>query len=727
MDAHSGRTRFLAVIALTVLLSMPALAQDNRVATREIVNFDNDLIPVLTKAGCNAGACHGAAIGRGDLKLSLFGGSPDADYRAIVRELEGRRVNLTRPEESLVLLKSTGALPHGGGRRLDPDGDGARLLLEWIVQGASQVDGLRVEQLEVTPSRHVANAIGQSVPVRATATFSDQSTRDVTSWTIFAAEDPSAVDVDPDRAVSTVLRRGRHIVTARYLGQVVPIELVVPLSDVPVDHDDEPRSSFIDELILELLAMLRVPTSPFADDPAFIRRVTLDLTGRLPATDAVAEFVADPSTGKREALVDRLLASDAFNDYWTFELAKLLRIRSAPRRRGPPEQRGALAYHQWLHQQISEGVGYDRLVRSLITATGDANQYGPANFYRTVQGPGPQAEFMSEVFMGARLRCANCHNHPLDRWTQDDYHGLAAIFATVDSRTIVKLNPAGEVIHPGTGAPATARIPGDRFLADGEADGRAALADWLTEESNPYFAKAIVNRLWSALMGRGLVEPLDDFRATNPATHPALLDALADDFVEHGYDLRQTLRRIALSTTYARSAATPDNATDDRFYSHALRRRLEPEVLADAISDVLGVADRYGDEPEGTRAVTLVDPATRSEALDILGRCAREASCENSTGPGGLTRTLHLFNGPLLNRRIGAPSGRLDTLISAGSSPAEIIGEFYLAAFSRRQTADEKKFWNEQLDADQSAASQRQILESFVWSLLVSQEFVTNH
>ena len=294
----------------------------------------------------------------------------------------------------------------------------------------------------------------------------------------------------------------------------------------------------------------------------------------------------------------------------------------------------------------------------MILATGDSHQIGPANFYRTVDGPREQAEFMSELFMGARLRCANCHNHPLDRWTQDDYHGLAAIFAKIEGGQVVKVKPSGEVIHPATRDQAIPRIPGDRFLSADISDGRVELANWLTESDNPYFAKAIVNRLWKRMMGRGLVEPVDDFRSTNPATHPDLLTKLADDFVAHGYDLRHTLRRIALSATYARSVnALPRNTADDRFYSHALRKPLEPEVLADAISDVLGVPDKYGDEPEGTRAVSLFDPNTKSDALDILGRCAREASCESSTGPiGGLPRKLHLFNGALLNARIGAPT-----------------------------------------------------------------------
>ena len=503
----------------------------------------------------------------------------------------------------------------------------------------------------------------------------------------------------------------------------------VPIQNVHKSDEthtsSESTGTSIDGEILKLLSTLRLPVSPAANDATFLRRVTLDLIGRLPTLDAVTAFLADSGKNKREMLVDALLGSDEFNEYWTLQLAKLLRIRSE----GGNTQ-GAFAYHQWLAQQIREGIGYDQIARSVILATGDSHEIGPANFYRTVGSAGEQAEFMSELFMGARLRCANCHNHPLDKWTQDDYHGLAAIFAKIEANgQVIKVKPSGEVIHPATREKAKPRIPGDRFLPTDVADGRTELVDWLTGTDNPYFAKAVVNRLWKAMMGRGLVEPVDDFRSTNPATHPELLMELADDFVAHGYDLRWTLKRIALSAAYARSANTlPQNATDDRFYSHALQKPLESEVLADAISDVLGVPDVYGNEPEGTRAVSLFDPNTESDALDILGRCGRETSCESSAGAtDGLQRKLHLFNGDLLNARIGVPDSRLDRLVSIGKSPMEIVNEFYLAALSRHPMDTEQQFWAQHIDVSASANSQRAILEDMVWSLLTCNEFVTNH
>ncbi|MGD9855645.1 MAG: DUF1549 and DUF1553 domain-containing protein, partial [Planctomycetaceae bacterium] len=556
----------------------------------------------------------------------------------------------------------------------------------------------------------------------ATAKFTDGSEVDVTGWTVFTAEDPSAVEIDPETAIAKLQRRGRHIVIARYLDRVVPLELLVPLSDTVVDLSDAPQQNFIDEHVLQTLSTLRIPVSPQADDAAFLRRATLDLTGRLPSLETTQSFAVDANPDKRAALIDALLASEEFNEYWTFQLAKLLRVRSG----AGGETEGAWTYHQWLHQQLAEHVPYDRMVREMLTALGNSHEVGPANFYRTVAGPREQAEFASELFMGSRLRCANCHNHPLDRWTQDDYHGLAAIFAKVESGVVVKVSTRGEVTHPRTGEAAIPRIPGEQFLeADG--DGREALADWLTNRSNPYFAKAIVNRLWKAMMGRGLVEPSDDFRDTNPATHPALLAQLAEDFVQQGYDLRHTLQLIVLSAAYSRSSETlTANVADDRFYSHALKKPLEPEVLADAISDVVGIPDQYGEQPLGTRAVVLFDPKIPSEALDILGRCAREDTCETSSAPsGGLPQKLHLFNGSLINRRLGEADGRLAKLVAEGKPAAEIVNEFYIRSLGRHPAPNEQDFWTSQLA--QADGNPQEILEDFVWSLLSCQEFVNNH
>ncbi|MDG1896601.1 MAG: DUF1553 domain-containing protein [Fuerstiella sp.] len=690
------------------------------------VDFDNSVIPILTKAGCNTGACHGAAVGRGGFKLSLYGGDPDFDFRSIVLELEGRRVNLSRPEKSLLVLKPTESIEHGGGTRLEFEGSDADLLTKWIAQGTPRIQKERLKEFHVSPDLHVADRVGATLQLKATAHFTGGAVVDVTRWTVFTPEDAAAVAIDPETAAAELLRRGRHIVVARYLDRVVPIEIIVPLSDAVVDHADAPRQNFIDDEVLQLLSTLRIPVSPQADDLTFLRRVTLDLTGRLPTADAVGQFVNAAEPQQRAHLIDQLLSSAEFNEYWTLQMARLLRIRSHEK-----DRQGASSYHKWLKNQITNGTPYDEFTREILTATGDTHEVGPANFYRTVGGAREQAEFTSELFMGNRLRCANCHNHPLDRWTQDDYHGLAAIFAKLESgpiNRIIKINNRGEVTHPRTGAAAIPRIPGEKFLDRG-GDGREAFAAWLTNQDNPYFAKAIVNRLWKSMMGRGLVEPTDDLRATNPATHPALLNQLADDFVRHKYTLRHTLRTIALSAAYGRSPQSlPDNRTDNRFYSHALSRRLQPEVLADAISDIAGIADQYGDETPGTRAVALFDSNIESDALDILGRCARDESCEAADqAAGGLARRLHLFNGALINRRNSDPDSRLAKLIAVGRKPEEIVEEFYRLALSRNPNEKEQAFWSEQVAAATDAEQRQDILEDFVWSLLTCREFGTNH
>ena len=774
------------------------------VAAASPVDFDTQIIPVLTKSGCNAGACHGAAIGRGGFKLSLYGGDPAEDYSAIVRALEGRRVNLARPAESLLLRKPTEQSAHGGGQRFEADSPEAKRLLRWIAAGAVRGGKRRLTGFAVRSGIRKNSAVLEArrsevggrrsddrksirnrtpeflrIPLRATATFSDGTTQDVTGWTVFTPEDKSAVEVRQSfkETTATVRRRGEHTVIARFLDRVVPVRLTVPLSDASVDHSKQPRRSFIDDEILKKLTNLRLPVSHEAADAQFLRRVSLDLTGRLPTPKEIESFLADSAKDKRAQTIDRLLKSDAFTDYWTFQFAKLLRIRSAPK-----DSQGALTYHRWLRERIKRGTGYDRIARTLLAATGDSHAYGPANFYRTTPDAREQAEFVSELFMGARLRCANCHNHPLDQWTQDDYHGFAAIFAKVKTGRVISIGPSGEVTHPRTGEPAVPRIPGVRFLtvknpkseirnpkqfqntkfesgkrarhrrfehsdfefvsdfeiraSDLRPDGRVEFAKWLTAPGNPYFAKAIVNRLWKAMMGRGLVEPADDLRTTNPATHPELLNRLATDFEKHGYDLRHTLSMIANSAAYARGVSDSSLRTnqgnaiiqsDDRYYSRRIVRELEPELLVDAVCDVTGVSEKFGDTKPGTRAVNLVDSRTASKTLDTLGRCDRNASCESGgTTGGGLTAKLHWINGPFLNQKISSKTGRLHQLLTAGKPNREIVTEFYQRALGRKPNAKELTFWQQQLGKSKTAADRQQAVEDFLWSLLSCREFRSN-
>jgi hypothetical protein len=684
------------------------------------VDFDSQIVPIFTKAGCNVAACHGAAAGRGGFHLSLWGLNPDADYTSIVRQYKGRRVNLAQPQQSLLLLKGGGQMDHGGEDALSQAAGGEHRLVTWIRGGARRESKRKLAELLVSPAGTTRVRIGQAVTLKATAVYDTGAREDVTQWVVFAADDPGSVILNDEHPMASVTRGGRHVLLARFMNRVVPVVLLAPLSDNEPTFPDSQRLNEIDDHVLTALEVLGLPTSPPADDRTFARRLFLDLTGRLPSPGQVHAFVSENSPTKRSALVDHLLESDAFVELWTYRLATLLRIRSQPK-----DRVGAATFHQWLRQQVRGSTPYDELARQLLTSQGDTHEVGPANFYRVVSGARNQAEYVSELFMGARMRCANCHDHPLDRWTQDDYHGLAALFAKVEQGRIVRLGTRGAVSHPRTGQTARPRIPGEDFV-DEIADPRTLLADWITREDNPYFAKAIVNRLWRMMMGRGLIEPTDDVRPTNPPSHPELLEFLANDFVANEYDLRHTLRMIATSAAYARSAIATDlNRSDQMFYSHALVRPLESEVLADALAEVTGVWERYGDQPQGTRAVSLSDPQLPSQSLDVLGRCSREQSCEAQPTAMTLTQSLHLINGRLVNQRLRASEGRLRKLIDAGKSNDGIVRDFYLRALSRPPSQAEAAYWQSQLPM--SATQRLDALEDFVWSLLVCAEFVTNH
>lgn len=737
-----------AASAMPVAMATPPPVRE---ATRRAGDpeFTGDIVPVLTKLGCNAGSCHGSAAGRGGFKLSLYGSSPRADFEAIASQFEGRRVNLDSPEDSLILLKPTEAISHGGGYLIEEDDPAYRLLARWIEQGADFTASRRLERITISPSPFGSSAsfgssapvgspapfrssedgsskVGQSVTAHVTAHYDAGPSRDVTAWTVLVPEDDSAVSIAQADGVSqsntlVAHRPGRHIIVARYLDQVVPIQWIVPYDDAGKPRGTTDTGNWIDQHVDQRLTQLGLSAAQPAGDDQWVRRVTLDLTGRLPAGQQV-------TAADRAEYIDKLVGSDAFADYWTWQLARWLRIGS--RQVDAP---ALAAYQSWLRRQVRDDVGLDQIAESLIVSAGDTHKEGPPNFYLTTDSPGKQAELVSEVFMGSRLRCANCHDHPLDRWTQDDYHGLAALFAGVQVGRIVSTRRGGEVIHPATGEPARPRIPGgddltveSNLTAAGEL--RDDFARWLTDAENPYFAKAIVNRLWCHLMGRGLVHPVDDFRSTNPATHPELLDALATDFIGHGYRIRRTLTLIASSQAYARSARSgPDLDVGNHFYARAASRPLDAEVLADAISDVLGVWERYGDQPLGTRAVTLASPKLASRTLDILGRCGRTADCQGDVRTsGGLKQKLHLLNGDLLNARIARPEGRLAKSLAQKKGPMRIVDDFYRAALNRSPQPRELAFWKSQFADDESIQTQ-EVLEDFVWSLLTCDEFVTNH
>lgn len=683
------------------------------------IDFDTEVIPILTRSGCNSGACHGAAAGRGGLQLSLLGGDAAADYAAIVQQYEGRRIHQSQPAKSLILRKPTLELDHEGGDALDPEG--AKILTHWIRQGAKRSQLRQLVSIDAEPRDVLLSSVGEESPLRVVAHFNDDTHRDVTRWTVITPSDAFATSIDLSRSVATVHRRGQHTIIARYLDRVIPLRISVPMTEDAIDLSAEPSANFIDEHINNTLQRLRLPVSPEADDSTWVRRVHLDLVGRLPSRVEAEGFVSDVSTDKREVLIDRLLQSEAFVDYWTYRFSMLLRVFPQPN-----DKVGSITYHRWIRQQLRDGTPIDAMARTLLLAVGDTHQVGAANFSRASSDARSHAEFVSQVFMGTRLQCANCHNHPLDRWTQEDYHGLAAVFARIERGQIIKIAARGDVTNVRTGEPAIPRIPGVRNLGN-EVDSRRAFTDWLVSPDNPYFAKAFVNRLWRGMLGRGLIEPADDIRDTNPATHPELLDRFALDFVEHKYSLRHALRRIATSKTYGRSCApNTRNQADDRFYSHALQRPLEPEVYVDALFDVTGVADRYGDEAHGTRAIHLVDPTIPSEPLDLLGRCSRRASCEGVAASSALPAKLHQLNGDLINRKVTSIEGALEQWIRSKANDVDIFEDFYWRALSRKPSHAERDYWIRQL-SELNDGKKRQGFEDFLWSLLHCSEFASNH
>ncbi len=670
------------------------------------VDFETGIMPILTKAGCNAGACHGAAIGRGGFRLSLYGSNPDADYNAIVHELQGRRVNPHVPERSLLFLKATETVEHGGGTRFDENHPAAQRMLSWVAAGMPR-SSRRLVRFRAEADVATAHA-GQMVRLRGEAVYDDGQVEDVTDWMVTTVADEyrtRRVDggVQPERA-------GRHLVIVRYRDRVVPVEIIVPFTDTQPPTDVS--ANLIDVNLAARFEQLGLPVSPPCDDYTFVRRAHLTLTGRLPTADQIRQFVTNEAADRRTLLIDELLASEACTDLLTWRLAELLRVRPVG-----TDRRAAQVLQRWLREAVVKNTGYDSLARELVTAVGDSHEYGPAVFHRLSSGPKEEAELVSEVFMGVRLRCANCHDHPLDHWKQDDYHGLAAMFARLDRSQVVREKTRGEVIHPRTGLPAVARLPAERFLEE-SSDPRADFAAWLTARENPWFARAIVNRLWKWTMGRGLVEPVDDLRSTNPPAHPRLLQLLADDFADHRYDLRRTIRLICTSQAFQRTAApVAGNTHDGEFFSRFIPQRLPAPVLYDAIADATDVA-----EPAG-RSLLSVDVTVPNRSLDILGRCDRSDSCEaDATAATALPLSLHLINSGLINDRLLDPTGRLSRVLADEESLR--LERLYLVTLSRPPTADERRQWRTLMESAEDADA---FWNDVFWSLLNCEEFTTNH
>ncbi|MBL9169564.1 MAG: DUF1553 domain-containing protein [Verrucomicrobiales bacterium] len=700
-----------------ILFALLLLASPH--ADAETLSFRTSIIPVLTKAGCNAGACHGAATGQGGFKLSLLGYDPHDDHDRITRELGGRRLDLVRADDSLLLRKASNRIDHEGGRRLRLDSHPYELLKRWIEKGAPYGPAeLHVAGIAVDPSDQLFSATNQTRQLRVVARLSDDTLSDVTSLSLFTSNDEEIAEVSATGLVRSV-RPGLTAIMVRYSGHVAASRIGIPFEGPKVTANPQLAVNFVDQHIQAERQRLNVPASQLCSDEEFIRRIHLDLAGTLPEPEQVVRFLELPaSPAKRAQVIEELLDNERFVDYWTLKMADLLLLNG--------KDEAATTYYRWLRNQIATRAPFDQWAQALLTATGDLAVVGPANFMTLAVDPRDLSEHVARIFLGTQIACARCHAHPSDQWTQEDYHRFAAYFARLNrDGGAIQISQRGEVDHPKTGqplAPQALGAPPNKPQAEG-VDRRVELAAWLTSPHNPRFTHTIVNRVWKHLLGRGLVEPEDDHRPTNPPSHPALLNALAQEFIQHRLDLRHLVRTIVLSETYQLSSQASDaNRTDSKLYSHAQVRSLPAAVFVDAVAQVTGVPDVFPGYSPGTRAVQLLSPAIPSPALDILGRCQRKQSCGSPTQPGGggLAQALHLINGSTINEKISGD--RVARWLP--QSDQEIILNLYLRAFARRPSANEMNEWNSLL----SRRSDRQeAIQDLIWTVLNSREFSVNH
>ena len=697
---------------VTVLVCSAAIAQ----AAERAWHFPTDILPLFTKAGCNAGKCHGASTGQGGFKLSLLGDNPAADHAAITRENSARRIDFTKPERSLILRKSARELDHEGGQKLRANSQAWNTVRDWIAAGTPLGDrGLRVSEIQVTPAEVLLSGAGQTAQLRITARFSDGQERDVTAMSVFTSRDESVVTVNKSGRVR-VHRPGLAAIMIRAMGQVATTRVLVPYAAAKAGGYPKPRN-FIDEKVFAELQRLRIPVSVGASDHVFLRRVYLSLSGRLPTADDARAFLKKPD---RDQLIDRLIGSEAFVDYWTLKFADLLLIDSKKLGLEP-----ARAYRGWLRAQIARNTPMEQIARALLTAQGNFTANAPANFHRQKPDPRDMGEFVSQTLLGVRMACARCHNHPVDRWTQADYYRFAAHFARTRVREgEVVVAQSGEVRNPRSEQVVMPSPLGEATNSRAAGlDYRPALADWLTHPDNPFFARALLNRVWRGLMRRGLVEPVDDLRVTNPPSNPVLLDALAASFVRNKFNLRRLIRDIARSRTYQFSSRPNGiNRDDNRLFSRAYLEKLPAPVLADAICQATGQPDIYVGQPRGTRAVQLLDAHVPSYTLDVFGRCPRTDSCVDSTQfGGGLSQTLHLLNSRALNAKLRPAINRL---LKMHPAPKVALEELYLRTLSRYPTDEEAAHWKESIGVAKDAQVAWQDL---LWALLNSREFGFNH
>lgn len=691
-------------------------------------SFVNDIAPIFTRLGCSTSNCHSAPNGQSGFKLSLFGYEPEADYKAVVEASEGRRINRDEPAKSLILLKPTQSVRHAGGKRFEVGSMEYQALKEWIEAGTPAGGGneAKMVRLEVVPNERVLLSADAQQQLVVVAHYSDGTTADVTRKVRYQSNDDSIATVSADGLVAAK-RSGEAAILIRSLDQVAAARIGVVLSPLVRNYPNVPRNNFIDELVFTKLKRLNIVPSDVCTDEEFLRRAHLDLIGVLPTAEEARKFLASRDANKRAKLVDELLERPEYADFWGLYWSDRL-----SNSRQFLYEKGTFFFQQWLREAMAQNLPYDQFAKELITATGGMYEVAPTSYYPLLKKPEEMATTTSQVFLGVGLECARCHDHPFEKWKQDDFLGMAAFFAQVRHKSRIRqnervlyLDAKRELKHPKSQQPIVPKVLGGTPVkVDPSQDRREALANWITAPSNPYFARTIVNRLWKHFLGRGLVEPVDDFRVTNPPTNEPLLKALAEDFIRHNYDLKHLYRTIMASRVYQLSAQPNEtNKEDKQFYSRFYLKRLNAEELLDGISQVTGVPEKFTGFHLGTRATQLPDPKVPSYFLDVFDRATRETVCERkqTTSVGQI---MHLVSGDTINQKIRAENGLIERLIKAGKSSPEVIEELYLRTLSRFPRKEEAQLAQQGIN---QAPTPREGYEDLLWALLNSKEFLFNH
>jgi hypothetical protein len=700
-------------------------------------SFVLDVMPVFMRENCNVGECHGSARGQDGFMLSLFGYDPKGDFHRITREMNGRRVNLAIPEESLLVEKSIEAVPHTGGKLFEKGSESWHVMVDWIRQGAQPdpADIPEVVAVEVLPKQMLLEGDGTTHQLTVRATYSDGTDRDVTNLAVFITNNEPTAAVSKDGMI-TAGKRGEAFVMARYETFTVGSQVIVIPEGLEYQRPVIASHNYIDDLVHEKLHKMRVVPSEVCTDEDFLRRVYIDVVGMLPPAEAYTAFMADKAPDKRAKLVDELIQRKEFTEMWVMKWAELLQIRSAGNVAQGIAYKNALLYFNWLESRIANNVPMDQIVREILASSGGTFANPPTNYYNVERDLLKVSENVAQVFMGFRLQCAQCHNHPFDRWTMDDYYGWAAFFTqigrknTEDPREQVIFNSgSGEARHPVGNRNMPPQFLGGSAVDLQGRDRREVMAEWLTGPDNPYFSTNIANIVWSHFFGRGIIEPVDDVRVSNPPSNPELLETLGKKLVEYRYDFKSLVRDICNSRTYQLS--TKENATnayDTTNFAKAQVRRMRAEVLLDAITQVTETKNKFTGLPLGARATQIADGNTTNYFLTTFGRATRltVCSCEVKMDPS-LSQALHLMNGDTVSNKIGQ-GGVVKNALAAGRPPEQVVEDLYLRCVSRKPTADEAKSVLEQVKkVGDDKAQQQQILEDVLWALLNSKEFMFNH